>query len=205
MAEVWVDADEVEDVAASVRHVLRCWPEAGADPQIWKWIALALHSALQGACVCHLLTTARPLGAVDEKNAARWMAYFENPVGSPPPTRLMSLPDLLATIRREKSAGDGRDDVVIAIDDDELAWLQRFHTEIRNQLVHFEPMGWAVEVSGLPGLAKLIARIIADVLAYGWGFRHKDEAWRERLAHDLNQLEMLGEPLQTAVDHAGAG
>src|SRR5436305_1244021 len=105
--ELWVRTDEAEDVAGSIRHALRCRQFARDDPQAWKWIALALHSALQGACVSHLVTTASPLGAVTKENAGKWLAYFEasrtNPELLPPTTHLLSLPDLLKAARKAQS------------------------------------------------------------------------------------------------------
>lgn len=112
MAENWIRTDEAEDVVASIRHVIRSAKFVGEDPVAWKWVVIALHSALQGACVCHLTTTAAPVGAVTERNAGEWLAYFErlrtNPNAKPPKTYLMSLPDLLRAVRKPHSAGGGR-------------------------------------------------------------------------------------------------
>ncbi len=36
----WVETDEAEDVAGSVRHVLRCWKETADDSQAFKWTSL---------------------------------------------------------------------------------------------------------------------------------------------------------------------
>lgn len=188
----WIQTDEAEDVAASVRHALRCFPFTSDDEQAWKWVALALHSAIQGACVCHLVTTASPVGAVTERNAAEWLDYFEatrsDAKAPPPQTYLMALPDLLRAIRRPHSAGDRRNAEGVRVTDQELAWLRRFHETVRNQFVHFEPMGWSVEVSGIPDLAKLIARVIDQILVVGWAFRHKDDDWQRALRGNLSLL-----------------
>lgn len=190
--ERWIRSDEAEDVAGSVRHALRAAGMTGEDPQAWKWAALALHSALQGACVCHLTTTAVPIGAVTPRNASEWIAYFErsrhDANAEPPRTQLMALPDLLKAVRKPHSAGDRSNQSGIGISDGDLAWLRRFHEQVRNQFVHFEPMGWSLEVSGIPELAALVARIIGDIVATGWGFRHQDRAWDEALANDLARL-----------------
>jgi len=45
----WLHTNEAEDVAASVRHALRCRAMIQEDPHAWKWLALALHASLQGA------------------------------------------------------------------------------------------------------------------------------------------------------------
>jgi len=193
--ETWLRTDEAEDVAASVRHALRCRGVVEEDPQAWKWIALALHAALQGALVGHLVTTASPLGAVTDRNAQEWADYFEaartDPTLRPPKTKLLDLPGLIKSARKPGSCGNGEDAVVVQITECELQWLRRFHGEVRNQFVHFEPMGWSLEVSGLPAMAALVSRIIGETLEMGWAFRHKDAAWRHALRRDLSALAAL--------------
>lgn len=161
-------------------------------------MVIALHSALQGACVCHLTTTAAPVGAVTERNAAEWMAYYadrrNNPNAKPPKTHLMGLPDLLKSVRRPYSAGNRSNAVGVAISDYELCWLGRFHENIRNQLVHFEPLGWSIEVSGIPEIAKLIARIIEDILRIDWAFRHLDLAKHDEMQRSLRVFAKIEWP-----------
>lgn len=172
MADAWIRTDEAEDVAGSIRHALRVASFVTDDPQAWKWVMLALHSALQGACVCHLTTTAAPLGALTKQNTGEWLSFFEkqrtDPAAEPlAKSHLLTLPDLLKAVRKTYSAGDRSNAVGVAISDVELAWLRRIHGEVRNQFVHFEPMGWSIEVSGVPDLARLIARILTDMLEIG--------------------------------------
>ena len=192
---LWVRSDEAEDVAGSLRHALRCVGYLADDPQTWKWMALALHSALQGACVCHLTTSFPPVGAVTPRNAAEWISFAEksrtDPAAEPPRTQLMTLPDLLKAVRKPNSAGDRGNGAGVAISDRELVWLRRFHDEVRNQFVHSEPMGWALEVSGIPEIGKLVARIIGEIFEIGYGFRHRDPAWREAFTADLCRLSTL--------------
>jgi hypothetical protein len=198
MAENWIRMDEAEDVAGSIRHVIRAAQVVGDDPLAWKWVVLALHSALQGACVCHLTTTAAPVGAVTDRNAGEWLAYFEdsrtNPKAKPPKTHLMGLPDLLAAVREPHSAGDRSNTAGVVISESELNWLRRFHRDIRNQFAHFEPMGWSIEVSGIPEIAKLAARIIGDILQIGWAFRHQDDAQREEMQRSLYTMALIEWP-----------
>ncbi|HVJ00455.1 MAG TPA: hypothetical protein VM657_15465 [Sphingomonas sp.] len=198
VAENWIQTDEAEDVAGSIRHVIRAAQFVGEDSLSWKWVVMALHSALQGACVCHLTTTASPLGAVTEQNACKWLAYFEdsrtNPNARPPRTHLMVLPDLLTAVREPHSAGDRSNAAGVTISESELYWLVRFHKDIRNQFVHFEPMGWSIEVSGIPEIAKLVARIIGEILRIGWAFRHLDIAQREEMRRSLHTLALIEWP-----------
>ena len=190
--ELWIQTDAAEDVAGSLRHLLRCRDIAPSDQQAWKWIALSLHSAIQGAWVCHLFTTAGPIGAVTKRNKVEWLAYFEegrsNPNTIRPQTYLMALPDLLKAIRKPESEGDGSNVGGVMLSDEELTSLNQFHESIRNQFVHFEPLGWSLEVSGIPELAQLIARLIFEIIEAGWAFRHKKEHWKQFLVSDLAEL-----------------
>lgn len=192
MTDKWIRTDEAEDVAGSLRHIIRAAKFVGDDPLEWKWVILALHSALAGACICHLTTTAPPVGSVTERNAGEWLQYFEdsrtNPSAKPPKAYLMALPDLLKAVRKPYSAGDNSNAVGVTISDSELSWLRRLHEDIRNQFVHFEPKGWAIEVSGIAGIAKVVARIVSEIMEIGWAFRHLDLEQREELERSLETL-----------------
>jgi hypothetical protein len=195
MAANWLTTDEANDVAGSIRHALRSGTFISQDPQSWKWVALALHSALQGACVCHLTTTAAPIGALTKSNTEEWLAYFEesrtNSDAKPPQTRLKALPDLLKAVREARSAGDRSNEEGIVVSDKDLNWLRYFHDVVRNQFVHFEPMGWSLEVSGIPGIASLTSRIINDIADSGWAFRHQEVAWLAELRANLLRLPQV--------------
>lgn len=203
--ERWVQTDEAEDVASSLRHVLRCRQYVSEDIHICKWIALALHSALQGACVCHLVTTASPVGAITKRNAGEWLAYFEesrdNPDARAPDAHLLTLPDLLKAVRKPLSAGDRSNSAGVHLTDGELEWLRRVHQDVRNQFVHFEPMGWSLEISGLPELGKLIARLIEEMLDIGWAFRHKDDDWKQTLRTNLACLGSSDWTINSGAPH----
>ena len=194
----WIQTDAAEDVAGSIRHIIRAAQFVVEDAQTWKWVALALHSALQGACVCHLTTTAAPVGAVTARNDREWLAVFEevrtDPNAKPPKTDLMNLPNLLKAVRKPHSAGDRSNAAGVAITDSELSWLRHFHEDIRNQFVHFDPMGWSIEVSGIPDVAKLVGRIIGEVLQIGYAFRHQNRAWLEEMQRDLEALTLIEWP-----------
>ena len=197
MAANWISTDEADDVAGSIRHVLMAAGLVDNDPLAWKWVVIALHSALQGACVCHLTTDLPPIGAVTNENAAKLLNYFEesrtNPGAEKPKSYLMNLPDLLKESRRPSSAGGGSTLSGLTISDSELEWLCRFH-DIRNQFVHFRPMGWAIEVSGIPEISNLVARIIREILDFDWAFRHQSDEWREDLGSDLEKLATIAVP-----------
>ena len=188
----WLDTDEREDVAASLRHCIASLGLTKHDPHAYKWVLLALHSALQGSCVNHLLTTAHPVGATTENNTLEWLNYFElsrsDPASIRPHTRISELPELLKRLRKPNSAGDGSAGSEIFLTDAELQWWSGIHKDIRNQFVHFAPMGWSIELSGMPGLIDLTVRLIREIDSKQWAFRHESCAWKQSLRATLDEL-----------------
>ncbi|MCP5396404.1 MAG: hypothetical protein H6918_06685 [Sphingomonadaceae bacterium] len=195
MAERWIATDEAEDVAGSIRQALRIVHLLDEDEQAWKWLMLALHSALQGACVCHLVTTVVPVGCVTDKNASEWLQFIEarrkDTNATRPKTYLLDLPSLLKKVRKPNSAGDGSNSKGIALSDSDFAYLKSFHETYRNQFTHFAPMGWSIEVSGVSEIARLISRVIGEILDCGWAFRNLDLDMRSRLRADLDALAKM--------------
>lgn len=189
---VSISTDEAQDVAGSVRQAIRSLGDARKDPQAWKWALLALHSALQGACVCHLTTTCPPIGAISKRDTEEWLTYLDasrdDPNLRPPRTRLLELPDLVKRVRKDNSAGGPSAGYQIKISDAELSWIKHLHSEFRNQFTHFAPMGWAIEVSGIPQFGELVARILGDIHLAGYAFRHLDALDKNRLEQDLHRL-----------------
>jgi hypothetical protein len=193
MGEVWLRTDEVKDVAASIRHCRASLGLAQTDLHAFKWILLSLHSALQGACVCHLTTTFAPVGAATKQNTKEWLKWSEERWGNPnikaPETKIANLPELLKRVRKANSAGDRSNSNGISLSKSEYEWWNRIHCEIRNQFTHFAPQGWSIDVSGVPELIQLTVRVIRDIAAVGWAFRHADIDWKTKFDADLTSLD----------------
>lgn len=185
-----------EDVLCSIRHAIRVSQFLEDDPLAWKWVFLALHSALQGACVCHLTTTAEPIGAVTRRNAREQIDYFQKARTDrhvePPDTYLMHLPDLLKAVRRPLSAGGPSNDVHILISDTELRWLVNLQY-LRNQFVHFE--AFTLDVAGIPRFANMTARIVGQIDSAGWGFRHLSVERHDAMRQCLDELTRIEWPV----------
>lgn len=199
MNHSFISYDAPEDVLCSIRHAIRVSQFLDDDPLAWKWVFLALHSALQGACVCHLSTTAEPIGAVTRRNAREQIEYFQKTRTDrhvePPDTYLMHLPDLLKAVRRPLSAGGPSNEVHILISDTELRWLTHLHENIRNQFVHFEPLRWSIDVSGIPRFANMTARIIGQIESAEWGFRNLSPERRDAMRQCLDELTRIKWPV----------
>lgn len=184
--------DERDDVAGSLRHALVCLELVRSDHGAWKWLILSLHSALQGACVCHLTTTAQPFGPLTPENSKEWLDYFDcsrdDPDAPIPQTKIAPLPALLKRIRKSDTIGSGQSFEGIRVTDEELQNLRHLHAEVRNQFVHFEPRGWSLEVAGMETQIPLIIRIISEIDAAGWAFRHEDQEHLTAMRQSLYRI-----------------
>lgn len=96
---------------------------------------------------------------------------------------------------RKVGSADDNNSGQIAISDIELDWLTRIHSDIRNQFVDFEPMGMSVEVSGVPRIGQLVARIIKEIHSCGWAFRRLDTTKKNKMALDLEHLAEASWPV----------
>ncbi len=133
----------------------------------------------------------RPVGALSERNTADWLRWFSGetpPEDGPPKAYLAELPILLKKIRKDGCSGDQQPGSAIGLSDSELQHLIHLHSEVRNQLIHYEPISWSLDVSGLGVITPLIARIVTDILNFGWAFRHESEDWCSQLRVDLEEL-----------------
>ena len=52
--QTWLRTDEIEEFIDALEHAAMFARQLTDDVKAWKWLIIALHSALQGACVCAL-------------------------------------------------------------------------------------------------------------------------------------------------------
>ena len=142
-----------------------------------------------------MTSTAQPVGALTERNTQDWLHYFNRSSSgenvAAPDIRILALPELLKKIRKPNTIGSGSQVSGIDISDQELDWLKRFHDEIRNQFIHFSPMGWSIELSGVPDICAMIAKIIGAVHLSGWGFRNLEQTDQMTLKRDIERLSQV--------------
>lgn len=207
---VWLRTDERADVLSSLSACLLCLRHCNEDTGLWKWAILSLHSAIQGAMVCHLSGSAQ-LGALSEKAAAKWLDWHErdrkgetrridcgtNEVGvrqfrfadgnRPPPERLADAGELFERLINESKRIEGGAGAIIEVTAPERESFQRLH-DLRNNFSHFTPKGWSVEFSGLPDAFLDMLRLVERIAADPWPFRHMSEGETTKLADLLKEL-----------------
>jgi hypothetical protein len=160
--EGYVVFDEFADTVASLELIAAAIPQTETQPRMWKWVLLAAHSALQGACVA-ILTRTDGSGALDGKSECELRNYYENGAAwkienrecgqtqidivpypeqwlAALPVLVERLPDGLGCQNGERLARKGK------FKDSDFRRLHAF----RNNFAHFAPASWAIERAGLP-------------------------------------------------------
>jgi hypothetical protein len=211
--ENWLSLDEAKDVTASLRHLRHCLKLTETDPTAWKWCIIAIHNALQGAMTCHLSGTAN-LGCLSKKSACEWFEWHDkrrrgeiNMVETPidewgivsyrpvsqadqPPRHYMATPQVLFDrLHKEKLRVDGGCGAVLSITLEQRKSFKLLNG-LRNKFSHFTPMGWSIELSGLPRVFNDILIVVRMISDDPWPFRHLSESDRmvyNRLLDNLSQ------------------
>lgn len=162
----YIRADERQDVVASLELCALLLTHVRTRPQIWKWLLIAAHNAVQGGMVCALSGTTGT-GALDKKSAAEMLDFLQdgNPSqGSMPSEKLADFNELLKRARRAEAMQylDGKPlDLTPAQTQD----LKKLH-DLRNRLVHFTPKGWSIEMAGLPRIIGAAIEAATQLMAH---------------------------------------
>ena len=157
----WLETDEHEEAVSALEHARISLETVPSDVYSWKWVVVALHNALQGFMV---LATRGSNGllCLQEDVAAKWLEAYRS--GGPYPNE--RLDDFLNLYKKIKS--------------DRLRFYEhsqpftptgsqgrsvKLLNKLRNDLIHFVPRSWGLEVSGLPDIG---LDCIAVIEFLGW-------------------------------------
>lgn len=196
IVETYLSTDEQHDVLISLREVLHQVERVTAgDIHCWKWAVIALASAVNGALTCNLSGTMQ-VGALREEDAESTIAALQKDAATEmPPRPRLAPPDVLLKRARRDDKRVERAGPTLTISPHQKRSFDRVF-EFRNAFLHFEPLGWSIETSGMPSIFENVLQIVGQTLADGWSFRHLDDHDRaelERVLHDVTRrLEELG-------------
>ena len=173
MPNGYLNTDEVTDVICSLQLTLDALDSAKQNSLYWKWIILALHSAVQGAIVCNLSGTAQ-LGACGKDSAKQWLCWHDDDDRSEKISPKLWLADPRTMLKRllgEEDRIESTGAKVIKMNQDQRNAFEML-CELRNGFVHFHPMSWSIELAGLPNMVSQILIFIEAIYEDGWSFRH---------------------------------
>lgn len=195
---LWLQTDEAEDVICSIEHCSICLDLIGDNPVHWKWAIIALQNALQGAMVCHLAGTAN-LGHLKVKNAKEWLNWYASGRVGKAPTDWMADPQtLLDRVAGKQPRIEQGSGSVLTITEDEVSAFKALNG-LRKQFAHFNPMGWSIQLVGLPNIFGLCLSIIDKVSNDPWPFRHLNDDKRTKLIEAIASLKKRIENYQPST------
>ena len=208
----YVRTDERQDVLASLEHCAICLADTERSDGAWKWVVLSLHSALQGAMICHLSGT-DGVGALNSKCARQWSNWHERnrcgkieyidegvddvlglPVrrprslsDQPPSDRVASAPDLFKRLGSESERIGRACGRIIEIT---AAQRESFKTlnDLRNDFTHFSPRGWSIELQLIEDVVPDMLDVIAQIADDWWPSHHMSPEEREVLRSSISDL-----------------
>lgn len=182
MNEIWFRTDEKEDAIAAIAMFAECSARLLEDIKYWKWAIISLHNVLQSVMVIYLRVGDSFL-VMRQEDAEAWLAAHEN--GDPyPETKMDSFMNLYGKIKKTprgsyKFKPKGQQGASVK-------WLNMF----RNQFIHFMPMGWSIEMSGMPSICNDCLDIIRELEENFLCIRWVDD---EQRRHFTNNLELARE------------
>ncbi len=191
----WLQTDEAEDVICSIEHCSICLDLIDRNPVHWKWAIIALQNALQGAMVCHLAGSAN-VGHLKASNATKWLNWYASGRVGEVPNEWMADPQtLLERVAGQQSRIEQGSGSALSITEDEISAFKALNG-LRKQFAHFNPMGWSIQLDGLPHIFGLCASIIEKISLDPWPFRHLADAKRLQLIEAIDSLKQKIESCQ---------
>lgn len=188
IVETYLSTDEQHDVLVSLREVLHQVERvAGGNIHCWKWAVIALASAVNGALTCNLSGTMQ-VGALSKEDAEKTIAALQKDVETEiPPKPRLAPPDVLLKRARHEDKRIERAGPMLTIGSHQKRSFDRLFA-FRNSFLHFEPLGWSIETSGMPYIFENVLQIIAQTVQDGWSFRHLDDHERADLENVRDDL-----------------
>ena len=163
----YVFTDERQDVLASLDHCVLSLIRTRESGGAWKWVVLSLHSALQGAMVCHLSGTAQ-LGALSESSAKQWLESYEEQAGAKLSSeRVADAPELFSRLGDSEKRIESQCGAVLRITEAQRQSFRRLNS-LRNGFTHFHPKGWSIEVDFIRTIISDALDVLAVVVEDPW-------------------------------------
>lgn len=147
-SQAWLRTDEYEEAASAAEAAADFSSTVLDDPYRWKWVLIAVHNTVQGFMVL-ALRRGNGLLALRDDIAAAWLKAHRE--GGPfPKEKLDNFLNLYAKIKTDAAAGyvHSKRFTPGPTHDRSMKKLNEF----RNKFIHFVPMGWSLELAGLPGI-----------------------------------------------------
>ena len=156
----WLQTDEFQEAILSLQLTSEQLSHLVTTGNLhyWTWVIVGLHNALQGFMVLALRGT-NNINVLTEDCAKEWLAAYERGDRRYPEQKLDNFLNLYkkVTSDRMRMYVNSQPLKPNGTQGKSVKKLNRF----RNDLIHFVPKGWSIEVSGLPQIVDDCLNIIS--------------------------------------------
>ena len=144
--------DSLEKAAAFIRE---------GDPVKWKWVSIALHMALYSFCICALQGT--DYDRVLKEPKRRGKQY------------LISFVEAVTRIQQDQWMRQYVSSKTIVLSESQKRSINFINKELRNNFVHYIPLSWSIEVSGMPAIVEDVIQVIEQLVCESGNIHLKNE------------------------------
>ena len=185
MKEIWFHTDEKEDAIAAMAMFAESSSRLLDDEKYWKWAVISLHNVFQSVMVI-FLRIGDDFLLMRQEDAEAWLAAHEN--GEPyPETKMDSFMNLYGKMKKTPRGG-----YKFKPKGQQGSSIKKLNM-FRNQFIHFMPMGWSIEMSGMPSICIDCLDIIKELEENFLCVRWSDEEQRK---HFNSYLELARENIK---------
>ena len=183
----YICTDERQDVLASLEQCALSLLQAQQSDRAWKWVILSLHSALQGAMVCHLSGSAR-LGSLIEQKAKKSLEWLKGDRrGNSPKEFVAPAGELFKRLSCPSLRIEGGCGGIISISEEQRKSFKRLN-DLRNELTHFSPKGWSIEIKFIEESIDDVLDILSLILNDDWPFQNMPEEDKSALESKIEEI-----------------
>ena len=195
-----VDIDEITDILVSLEFCTFSLNQIRKSELAWKWVIISLHSALQGAMVCHL-SGRLLIGFQEEKTAKKSLERFEKyarnePAELPPYHEPMASPKVLfeRMINPDKRVEDTPGGVISVTE----AQARAFETlnDLRNDFIHFDPKLSCIGIPFMKNATKRSLDILSAIIDDGYIFTQAEEYEEEKMRTEVTNIKSILETIE---------
>jgi len=191
--EIWLRTDELNEAIKALELVQELLPRVVNDSYYWKWVIVALHNSLQGFMVCALQGSSK-LNVLPDGVAAKWLEAYRGGSDEIPKQILDTFPNLYKKIKSERMIMYTESKKFVAKGQQDLH--VRKLNRLRNQFIHYTPLGWSLEVSDLPAITRDCVEVIKFLALESWNILYREEQTRQDVEHLINMVQQSIEEIQ---------
>jgi hypothetical protein len=190
--EIYLRTDERMEAFKALIKTIQFLDESNLDIYNWKWFIISLHNTLQAFMVV-ALKGSNSLSVMKPEHAKKWLNAYET--GNQFPTvKLDYFTELFNKIKSNEMSLFTHSKVFTSTDYIDVS--VRELNELRNKFIHYMPMGWSLNITGLPALGLDVVTILkflvsesGNIYFYEDGITEQTEQLLEELSYKLNLMK----------------